>query len=86
MQKRKNPLFDQLEQKTNVNMNEILRLANSLQSANLKDERTIRKLIKTISQMVNIPVSKEKEEFIIKAIKNDKVPNSLQGLMKLFKG
>lgn len=67
-------------------MNEILRLANSLQSANLKDERTIRKLIKTISQMVNIPVFKEKEEFIIKAIKNDKVPNSLQGLMKLFKG
>lgn len=85
MRKRKNPLFEQLESQSNINMQDILRLANSLQTANLKDERTIRKLIRTISKMVNRPVSKEKEEYIIKAIKNDKVPKSLTELMNMFK-
>jgi hypothetical protein len=86
LKKKKNPLFEQIEQQSSVNMQEILKLANSLQTANLKDERTIRRLISTISRMVNMPVSKEKEEYIIKAIKNDKVPKSLADLMKMFKG
>ncbi|QZT35412.1 stage VI sporulation protein F [Caldalkalibacillus thermarum TA2.A1] len=65
-------------------MGEIIKLANSLQKANLKDEKTIRKLIAKISRMVNMPVSKEKEEFIVKAIMNDRLPNSLSGLLKMF--
>ncbi|MDQ0337445.1 hypothetical protein J2S00_000215 [Caldalkalibacillus uzonensis] len=82
--KRKNPLFDNIEQQTNVDMGEIIKLANSLQKANLKDEKTIRKLIAKISRMVNIPVSKDKEEFIVKAIMNDRIPKSLPDLLKMF--
>lgn len=85
MKKGKNPFLEQLAQQSNINMQEILKLAGSLQTANLKDERTIRKLIRTISKMVNKPVSKEKEEYIIKAIKNDKVPKSWAELMNMFK-
>ncbi|EGL82317.1 hypothetical protein CathTA2_2133 [Caldalkalibacillus thermarum TA2.A1] len=81
---RKKQFFEQIEQQANVDMGEIIKLANSLQKANLKDEKTIRKLIAKISRMVNMPVSKEKEEFIVKAIMNDRLPNSLSGLLKMF--
>ncbi|GGK26900.1 hypothetical protein GCM10010965_19540 [Caldalkalibacillus thermarum] len=81
---RKKQFFQQIEQQANVDMGEIIKLANSLQKENLKDEKTIRKLIAKISRMVNMPVSKEKEEFIVKAIMNDRLPNNLSGLLKMF--
>ncbi|MEL3973821.1 stage VI sporulation protein F [Rossellomorea oryzaecorticis] len=66
-----NNFFKNLEQKTGVNMNEVLELANSLQNANFKDEATVRKVIKRVSKIANKPVSKEMEEKIVKSIVND---------------
>ena len=69
--------FKKIEKKTNVNKETILSLANKLQQGNMKDEATIKEVINDLSKMTGREVSKEKEQKIIDAIVNDKVPNNL---------
>jgi hypothetical protein len=66
-----NGFFKNIEKKTGVNMKDIFELANSLQNANFKDEKTVRNVIRRVSQIANKPVSKEMEEQIVKSIIND---------------
>jgi hypothetical protein len=73
----KDNLFNRIEQKTNVNKETILTLANKLQSNNLKDEKTLREVIKEISKITGKEVTKEKEDKIINAIINDKIPKNI---------
>lgn len=63
-----NNFFKNLEKKTGVNMNDVFELANSLQNANFKDEKTVRNVIRRVSQIANKPVSKETEDKIVKSI------------------
>lgn len=73
----KDNLFQKVEKKTNVNKDTILRLANKLQKNNLKDEKTLREVIQELSSLTGKNVSKEKEDKIIEAIVNDKVPKNV---------
>lgn len=73
----KDNLFNKIEQKTNINKQTILDLANKLQNNNMKDENTIREVIQDISKLTGKDVSKEKEDKIINAIVNDKVPKNI---------
>lgn len=73
----KDNLFQKVEKKTNVNKDTILRLANKLQNNNLKDEKTLREVIQELSSLTGKNVSKEKEDKIIEAIVNDKVPKNV---------
>jgi hypothetical protein len=66
-----NGFFKNIEKKTGVNMKDILDLANSLQSANFKDETTVRNVIRRVSQIANKPVSKDMEDKIVKSIVSD---------------
>ncbi|WP_160720793.1 stage VI sporulation protein F [Bacillus sp. USDA818B3_A] len=66
-----NGFFKNIEKKTGVNMKDIFDLANSLQNANFKDEKTVRNVIKRVSQIANKPVSKDMEDQIVKSIVND---------------
>lgn len=68
--------FKKIEKKTNVNKETILSLANKLQQGNMKDEQTLKKVIQEISKMTGREVSKEKEQKIINAVLNDKVPSN----------
>ncbi|HWO77535.1 MAG TPA: stage VI sporulation protein F [Bacillus sp. (in: firmicutes)] len=63
--------FKNIEKKTGVNMKDILELANSLQHANFKDEKTVRAVIKRVSQIANKPVSKDLEDKIVESITKD---------------
>ncbi|HWO98452.1 MAG TPA: stage VI sporulation protein F [Bacillus sp. (in: firmicutes)] len=63
-----NNLFKNIEKKTGVNMKDLMELAGSLQNANFKDEKTVRSIVKRVSQIANKPVPKEKEDKIVKAI------------------
>ena len=47
----------------------------------MKDEKTIREVISTLSQMTGKDVSKEKEDKIVNTILNDKVPNDLDKMI-----
>lgn len=74
--------FDKIEKKTNVNKNTILSLASKLQQGNMKDENTLKEVIRDISKMTGREVSKEKEEKIINAVLNDQVPTNLDKFLK----
>ncbi|KMY45307.1 sporulation protein [Bacillus sp. FJAT-27916] len=66
-----NGFFKNMEKKTGVNMKEIMELANSLQNANFKDEKTVRSVIKKVSQIANKPVPKEMEDQLVNSIIKD---------------
>lgn len=74
-------IFEKVESKTNVKKDDIVKLAKSISSKDLNDERNIRKLIKEVAKLAGKDVSKEKEEKIINAIKKDKIPKDLKNVM-----
>ncbi|MFG6115834.1 stage VI sporulation protein F [Halobacillus sp. MO56] len=78
-------MFNNFEKKTGVKMDEVMKLAQSLQGANFKDETTIRNVINKVSKLANKPVSKSKEDMIVKAILNDKVPKDFSSIEKMIK-
>ena len=69
--------FKRVEKKTNINKETILSLADKLQRSDMKDENTLREVIKDISNMTGKEVSKEKEQRIIDAIKKDNIPKDI---------
>ena len=73
--------FKRVEKKTNVGKETILDLAAKLQKADLKNEQTLREVIQELGQMTGKDVSKEKEDKIIEAVVNDKVPNDIDKMI-----
>lgn len=73
--------FDRVERKTNVNKQTILNLAQKLQQNDLKNEGTLREVIEELSKMTGRSVSKEKQDKIIEAVINDKVPKDLDKMI-----
>lgn len=76
-----NDLFKNIEQKTGVNKQELFQLVDSVKNMNFKNESEVRKVIKAVSRLANKPVSKEKEEYLVKAITNNKIPMDLNSLL-----
>ena len=66
-----NNLFKNIERKTGVNMKEIFDLVNSLQSANFKDENTVRNVVRRVAQIANRKVPRELEDRIVQTIVKD---------------
>ena len=62
-------LFKRVERRTNINKSTIFDLASKLQNGNMKDEKTLREVIKQIGALTGKEVPKEKEDKIINAIK-----------------
>ncbi|MBS4207937.1 stage VI sporulation protein F [Bacillus sp. FJAT-50079] len=79
-----NNFFKNIEKKTGVNMNDVFELANSLQNANFKDEKTVRGIIKRVSQIANKPVSKEMEDKMVKSIINDGNKLDMNAITKMM--
>lgn len=73
----KDNFFKKVEDKTNIDKNTIINLAQKLQKGNMKDETTLREVIKEIGNLTGKEVSKEKEDKIINAVINDQVPNNI---------
>ena len=71
-------LFKKVEKKTKIKKDTIISLAEKLNNGNMKDEKTIREVISTLSQMTGKDVTKEKEDKIVKAIIKDKVPKNVE--------
>lgn len=69
--------FKRIEKRTNVNKQTILDLATKLQQNDLKNENTLREVIKELSKMTGKEVPKEKEDKIINAVINDQVPKNI---------
>ncbi len=73
--------FNKIEKKTNVSKETILSIASKLQQSDMKDEQTLRNLVKEISQVAGKEVSKEKTDKIVNAILNDNVPKDLDKML-----
>ena len=73
--------FKRVEQKTNVDKDTILSLATKLQQNDLKNEGTLREVIKELGKMTGKEVSKEKEDKIVEAGINDRVPNNIDKMI-----
>ncbi len=74
-------VFKRIEKKTKVDKDTIISLATKLQNGNMKDEKTLKEVIETLSKMTGKKVSKEQEEKIISKILTDDVP---KGVEKMF--
>lgn len=73
--------FKRIEKKTNVNKETILSLADKLEKGDMKDENNLREVIKELSKLTGKDISKEKEDKIISAVKNDKVPKNIDKMI-----
>ena len=69
--------FKKVEQKTNVNKDTILSLADKLQKGNMKDEKVLLEVVDEIANMTGKSVSSEKKERIIKTIMKDEIPDNV---------
>ena len=78
---KKDKLLQDISKKTNVKAEDIISLANSIQSKDLKNEKNLRDLIKEVSKLAGRSVSKDKEDKIIAMVKNDKSPKDLESFM-----
>lgn len=70
-------LFNRIEKRTSVDKNTILELAKELQDNDLKNENTLRNVIKKLSKMTGRDVTKAQEDKIVNAVINDKVPKDV---------
>lgn len=73
--------FNRVEKKTNVNKDTIMKLAQKLQQNDLKNENTLREVIQELSSLTGKEVSKEKQDKIIKAVKDDKIPKDIDKMI-----
>ncbi len=73
--------FKRIEKKTNVSKDTILELASKLQQGDMKDENNLRDVIHELGKLTGKEVSKEKEDKIISAVKNDNIPKDIDKLV-----
>lgn len=79
--KDENIFLDKVVKKTNVNKNEILKLANDLQSKNLNDENDIRDFIMSVAKVTNKTISPSRVDKLVMMIKSNKIPNDINKMM-----
>lgn len=77
--------FKKVENKTNVDKNTILSLAEKLQDDNMKNESALRDVIKQISILTGKEVPKDKEDKIVNTILADKAPKDIDSFEKFIK-
>lgn len=66
-------------------MSEVAQFAKSIQNANFRDEDTVRKIVRGVSNLARKPVSKQKENLIVKAIVSGKVPKDMKEIEKMLR-
>lgn len=77
-------IIDEIEDKSNISVDDIYSVARSIQFEDLSDEATLRSLIRRLSNLANRPISASQEDEIIRSIKNNQVPSSMESLQRFF--
>ncbi|SDJ67284.1 stage VI sporulation protein F [Sediminibacillus albus] len=78
-------LFDQIQNNSNIKSDQIFKVADSVKNADFSDEKTVRRLVRQLAKMADKPLSKEKEDKIVKSITKNNMPTDMNSLSKLFK-
>lgn len=77
-------LIKQIEENSQISVDEIYHIANSIQYADFTDEETIRTLVRRLARMANRSISREKEDHIVRSVINQEIPSSLDALGRFF--
>ncbi|MBM7094667.1 stage VI sporulation protein F [Bacillus sp. H-16] len=80
----KKNIFGEIEKKTNVNQQDLLKLAQSASKTDLKSEQNVRQLIQQVALVAGVSVNKKKEDELVKAIVANNVPMDFGTLSKMF--
>lgn len=79
--KDENIFLDKVVKKTNIDKNEILKLASDLQTKNLNDENDIRDFIVSVAKVTNKNISPDKIERLVSLIKSNKIPSDINRMI-----
>ncbi|MEI3604724.1 stage VI sporulation protein F [Pseudogracilibacillus sp. SE30717A] len=77
-------IMNKIEESSNISVDEIYNIAHAIQFQDLSDESTVRSLVRRLSSMANRPISKEKEDQIVRSIINNEIPSSMESLERFF--
>ncbi len=77
-------MMDQIEESSNISVDEIYNIAHAIQFQDLSDESTVRSLVRRLSNMANRPISRDKEDQIVRSIVNNEIPSSMESLQRFF--
>lgn len=70
-----------------VTHKDISKLASGVKPSTVQNERQLRKLIKQVGSMVNVKVTENTINDIVKAVQSSGVdPNNMQSIMKMMMG
>lgn len=78
-------IFEKIQESTNINPNDVYQIAESVKGADFSDERTVRNLVRHLSRLANKPISKEKEDRIVRSITQNNMPVDMDSLSRAFK-
>ncbi len=53
-------IFDHLQNKANINPDDVYKVADSVKNADFSDEKVVRRLVRQLARVANKPVSKQK--------------------------
>lgn len=73
-----------IENKTGIDFDEILALAQAIQHADFTNERQVRKITRKVGRLANKPVSKELEDKIVNSILQDGKNLSFEKIEKML--
>lgn len=70
-----------------VTQKDIHKLASNVKPSTMQSEEQLRQLIKQVASMVNVPVTEQTMNEIVKAVKGSNLnPNNMEALMKMMMG
>ncbi|MFJ6211225.1 stage VI sporulation protein F [Lysinibacillus sp. NPDC092081] len=78
-------LFNSIEQKTGVSMDEIFALANEIQHADFTNEKQVRKIVRRVSKMSKRQITQELEDKLVQSIIQDGNSLDLDKITKMMK-
>jgi uncharacterized protein YpuA (DUF1002 family) len=70
-----------------VTQKDIHKLASNVKPGTMQSEEQLRQLIKQVASLVNVPVTEQTTNEIVKAVKGSNLnPNNMEALMKMMMG
>lgn len=79
--KDKDLLVDRVSKKTNVEKEDIFKLANDLQKKDLNNEKDMRDFIQTVAKVTNQSLDQRKIDKLIKIMQNKDVLNDVEKMI-----
>lgn len=82
LEKEAEQLIKEIEQKSNISIEQIYQIAQAIQGENLSNEAVVRPLVRQLATLANRRLTMEQEERIVQAVLQRDVPTTIEGLTR----